>query len=55
MKEILFPKIADNNFKGHKLIMWVLYLYVFKSLIAGAIHMFASDGGAQSIGSCFTR
>ena len=51
MKEILFPKIADNNFKGHKLIMWVLYLYVFKSLIAGAIHMFASDGGAQSIGS----
>ena len=48
---ILFPKVADNKFKGHKLAFWVLCLYVSKSFFAGFIHMFASDGGAQSIGS----
>ena len=51
MKNILFPKHPDNNYKGHKLAMWVLCLYVFRSFLAGFIHMFASDGGAQSIAS----
>lgn len=51
MKKVLFPKIADNNYAGHKLAKWVLYIYVFKSFFAGCVHMFAADGGAQSIGS----
>jgi len=51
MKEILFPKNADNNYKGHKLAKWVLYLYVIKSFFSGCVHMFAADGGAQSIAS----
>jgi len=51
MLENLFPKTADNNYKGNKIAKWVLYFYVFKSFFAGCVHMFASDGGAQSIGS----
>lgn len=51
MLETLFPKTVDNNYKGHKLAKWILYFYVFKSFFAGCVHMFAADGGAQSIGS----
>lgn len=51
MMDVLFPESANNEFKGHKLAIWVLYLYIFKSFFAGLVHMFASDGGAQSIGS----
>lgn len=51
MKEALFPKTADNNYNGHKLTKWFLYFYVFKSFFAGCVHMFAADGGAQSIAS----
>ena len=51
MINILFPKIANNTFNGHKLALWSLFLYVTKSIFAGLVHMFVSDGGAQSIGS----
>ena len=51
MINILFPKIANNTFKGHKFALWLLFLYVAKSIFAGLVHMFFSDGGAQSIGS----
>jgi hypothetical protein len=47
----LFPEVADNVFKGNRIAYWVLWFYVFKSIFAGFVHMFASDGGAQSIGS----
>ena len=47
----LFPKFANNTFKGHKFALWLLFLYVAKSILAGLVHMFFSDGGAQSIGS----
>ena len=48
---ILFPEVANNKFEGSKIAYWVLWLYVLKSFLAGIIHMFASDGGAQTIGS----
>ncbi len=51
MIEKLFPKTVDNNYKGHWLAKWLLIFYVAKSFVAGSIHMFAADGGAQSIGS----
>lgn len=51
MKNILFPKIVDNQYKGHKIVVLLLGLYILKSFVAGFIHMFASDGGAQSIAS----
>lgn len=54
MKEIctrVFPKSADQNYQGHYLALLLLLLYTAKSLFSGAIHMFAPDGGAQSIAS----
>ena len=48
---ILLPEVADNKFKGNRIAYWVLWIYVLKSFFAGFVHMFASDGGAQSIGS----
>jgi len=51
MLKILLPENADNTYKGHKIAEWLLYLYIFKSFFAGCVHMFASDGGAMSIGS----
>ena len=46
-----FHEVADDEFKGNRIAYWVLWIYVFKSFFAGFVHMFASDGGAQSIGS----
>ena len=54
MMNILHPEVADNKFKGNRIAYWVLP-YVFKSFFAGFVHMFASDGGAQSIGDSFTQ
>ena len=48
---VLFPNVADNKLNAHRAAYWVLWFYVFKSMFAGVVHMFASDGGAQSIGS----
>ena len=50
MKRLL-PTVADNNYQGHKIAKGLLIFYVFKSFFAGCVHMFAYDGGAQSIGS----
>lgn len=49
--ERLFPKRADNGYAGNWLSPWMLVLYTAKSLVSAAIHMFAADGGAQSIAS----
>ena len=51
MLEKLFPKTVDNSYQGHKIAKWLLILYAAKSLFAASVHMFAADGGAQSIGS----
>ena len=47
----LLPETADNTYLGHPIARWLLTFYVVKSFVAGSIHMFASDGGAQSIAS----
>ena len=47
----LLPEVADNNLRSHRIAYWVLWIYVLKSIFAGVVHMFAPDGGAQSIGS----
>ena len=51
MMNILLPEVADNKFRGHRIVSWILWIYVLKSIFAGVVHMFAPDGGAQSIGS----
>lgn len=45
----LFPVMVDNTYHGNKLGRWLLFLYIFKSLFAGSVHLLAPDGGAQSI------
>ncbi len=47
----LFPKTIENKYTGHVLGLILLGFYIFKSFFAGSIHMFAPDGGAQSIAS----
>ena len=47
----LFPKTVENKYSGHVLGLILLGFYVLKSLVSGSIHMFAPDGGAQSIAS----
>lgn len=51
MLNTLFPRTVDNIYRGNKIPQWILYLYVFKSFFSGCVHMFAADGGAQSIAS----
>lgn len=47
----VFPKIADNKYGGHWIGLLLLSFYTLKSFVAGSVHMFAPDGGAQSIAS----
>lgn len=51
MLERIFPKAADNTYRGYWIAKWLLILYVAKSFLSGSIHMFTADGGAQSIAS----
>ncbi len=52
MKNILsrlFPAQLDNHFRGKAIALWVFYLMTAVTLWRSQHHMFASDGGAQSI------
>ena len=51
MLQKIFPTVADNIYRGHWIAKWLLIFYVAKSFLAGGIHMFSADGGAQSIAS----
>lgn len=45
----IFPKQIDNNYTGHSLAKYVFVLITIVTLVRSCIHMFAPDGGAQSI------
>ncbi|KXK25744.1 MAG: hypothetical protein TR69_WS6001001551 [candidate division WS6 bacterium OLB20] len=45
----LLPETADNKYNGHPAAWYVLALITLVSLFRSLVHMFASDGGAQSI------
>lgn len=45
----LFPGSIDNVFRGHKFSLWFFYLFTAITLWRSQHHMFAPDGGAQSI------
>jgi hypothetical protein len=51
MIDRIFPKQAGNTYQGHPIAKWVLVVLTTKALVAGLIHMFSQDGGAQSIAS----
>ena len=49
MLDRLLPSPVDNRVRGHKLALWLFYPITLVSLVRSCIHIFRSDGGAQSI------
>jgi hypothetical protein len=45
----LLPVRADNDYRGHPLALWLFVPITLATLVRSAIHVFRSDGGAQSI------
>lgn len=48
---IIFPKQMDNQFKGYKIALYAFYILTAVTLWRSQHHLFAADGGAQSIAS----
>ncbi|MCH4888079.1 hypothetical protein EZV73_10870 [Acidaminobacter sp. JC074] len=52
MKEIIniiFPKKIDNQYRGYKIALYAFYLLTAVTLWRSQHHLFAPDGGAQTI------
>jgi len=47
--ETVLPGQISNDFKGHKLVLYVFIVILAMTLVRSLIHVFAPDGGAQSI------
>jgi hypothetical protein len=47
--DLLFPTRADNDYRGHPIALWVFVPITLITLVRSCIHIFAPDGGAQSI------
>jgi hypothetical protein len=45
----LFPSHIDNNYRGHRLALWLFFPITAITLGRSLVHIFLSDGGAQSI------
>lgn len=46
---LLFPKVIDNQYRGHKVGFWLFCLLTIPLTVRSFIHVFKDDGGAQSI------
>ena len=51
MLEKLFPRPVTNIYSGHPLAKWTFFALTLVTIARSLIHMFAEDGGAQSIAS----
>ena len=49
MLNLLFPKVVDNRFRGQLIALYAFYPITALTLWRSQHHIFASDGGAQSI------
>ncbi len=49
--ERIFPATLDNHFPGHKIALWVFYVLTAITLWRSQHHLFAPDGGAETIAS----
>ncbi len=47
----VFPESFDNTFVGYKFSLWIFYAFTALTLWRSQHHLFASDGGAESIAS----
>ncbi|MCH2046390.1 MAG: hypothetical protein MK212_19910 [Saprospiraceae bacterium] len=45
----VLPKQINDHYKGRKIALYFFYLFTVMTVVRSLIHMFASDGGAQSI------
>jgi len=49
MLQIIFPSQVDNTYNGHKLGLYFFFFITLVTIGRSCIHIFAPDGGAQSI------
>ena len=49
MLDRVFPERIDDRFRGHRFALWLFYPITLMTLVRSGIHIFRSDGGAQSI------
>ncbi len=49
MFERIFPARIDNRFRGHPLALWIFVPIALMKIARSLLHIFAADGGAQSI------
>jgi hypothetical protein len=47
--DLVLPEKITNEFKGHKITLYVFIGIVLMTLVRSCIHIFAPDGGAQSV------
>ena len=45
----IFPERIDNHYRGHKFALWVFVPLTFMQIAISLVHIFYTDGGAQSI------
>lgn len=45
----ILPKEINDNYRGRKIALYFFYLFTIMTVVRSLIHMFAPDGGAQSI------
>lgn len=45
----ILPKEINNNYEGRKIALYLFYLFTIMTVFRSLIHMFATDGGAQTI------
>ena len=49
MLDKLLPQTVTNTYRGHPLAKWALVALTIVTIGRSLVHMFAADGGAQSI------
>lgn len=49
MIKLIFPDVLNNQYKGHKIAVYAFYILTAFTLWRSQHHLFAADGGAQSI------
>ncbi|NKB32797.1 MAG: hypothetical protein GKR91_06830 [Pseudomonadales bacterium] len=45
----IFPSTVDNNYSGNRIALYFFYVITVITIGRSCIHIFAADGGAQSI------
>ena len=45
----ILPAVVDNRYDGNRVALYIFYLITLVTIVRSCIHIFAADGGAQSI------